>query len=85
MGTGHQGQSAQDLETYSLVPFKKNHPSPFIASSQIVPGMVKLDGGDDISYEPMLAPATNTSHDRARAVLPSVISSTSPLSPKHLD
>lgn len=78
-------RSKEGIETYSLVPLEKNHPAPLVSGSQIIPSVVKFDGRNDISYKFTLVLNTNELRDWVRIILPSVISSTSPLSPKHLD
>ena len=30
--------------TYSLIPFKQHHPTPFVTRREVVAGMIELDG-----------------------------------------
>lgn len=75
--------------TYSLIPFEKYHSPPLIARSQIVASMVEFYGRDDVRLSRQWHVSWGQNAIKARAkgpqYGPSVISSTSPLSPKHLD
>lgn len=78
-------------KTYSLVSLEQNHTTALVTCRQVVTRLVELDGGDDVRWKVTLAIALS---ERCAGVfcreqwgagdVPSVMSSTSPLSPKHL-
>lgn len=71
--------------THGLISLKKYYTAPFVAGSQVISSMIEFDGGYYISYSNDISASINCKSKRNRCIEPSVISSTSPLSPKHLD
>lgn len=74
--------------TCRLIPLEEDDAASLVACGQVVARMVELDCGDDIRWGlrsvsscPVM---TSRRHREERGHKPSVMSSTSPLSPKHL-
>lgn len=89
------GREDRIIDTYRLVPLKENYSTPFVSRRKVVTRMIELDRGDDISWRGKAVSKIRRSSQEGKLVswmcgrfrvpnIPSVMSSTSPLSPKHL-
>lgn len=67
--------------TDHLISLKQYYPSPLVTCGEIVACRVKLNGGDDVGCSASLVNKLKGCWMRSNP--PSVMSSTSPLSPKH--
>jgi len=73
--------------TYCFVSLEQHHATALVACCKVVARLVELDSGDDVSYTQLAgahftAGAGGAVYNAGHG--PSVMSSTSPLSPKHL-
>jgi hypothetical protein len=85
LSVGKRDGWARRRATCRLVPLKENDATTFVASCQIVARVVKLDCGDDIRCSGLRQLMLRSGYVAGgREHKPSVMSSTSPLSPKHL-
>jgi hypothetical protein len=86
---GQENEEQQFPMTYQFVALKKDNAATLVARGEVISCSIELDSGDDIRYE--IAPRSE--YVKACGVyqnstlmnenIPSVMSSTSPLSPKH--